>query len=254
MIDIHNHILPIDDGPTDFFQSREMLHNAMNNGITHVFATPHHKNGRFLNPKSDILLKVQELNAYLVGEKLPIHIHPGQEVRIHHDIFSSIDKGEILTLNDGGKYLLLELPSNDFPHNTHEIIYELLLQRIVPIIVHPERNSILLHRPELIFELVQEGALIQITAGSITGSFGKKIRIYTEKLLKHQLVHFVASDAHNCTKRRFLLNEAYKIITKTFGLQRTLTLQTNTEALLHGKPILTAHPVPIKRGIKSFMK
>ncbi|MBS4172939.1 CpsB/CapC family capsule biosynthesis tyrosine phosphatase [Bacillus sp. FJAT-49736] len=254
LIDTHNHILPsIDDGPKNLSQSLEMVQDAINSGITHVFATPHHRNGQYVNSKKHILLLVQELNSYLNRENIPLYIHAGQEVRIHLDIFSSIEEDEILTMNDGGKYLLLELPPIDLPRNTQAVVYELLLRGIVPIIVHPERNTFLQHNPEKIFDLVQEGALIQLTAGSITGAFGKKIRIFSEKLLQHQLAHLVASDAHNCTKRGFLLREAYEMITESFGFERTLSLQANAEALLSGKPILTAPPVPIKRGILSFM-
>ncbi|KQL54043.1 hypothetical protein AN964_11400 [Heyndrickxia shackletonii] len=255
LIDIHNHILPnLDDGPADFIHCLDMVRNAINAGITHLFATPHHKNGQYENPKKDILFHVQELNTYLERENVPLIIHPGQELRIHHDIFSAMERDEILTLNNQGKYLLMELPSNDLPRYTLEIVYELILRGIHPIIVHPERNRMLLDNPAVLFDLVQEGALVQLTAGSIIGSFGKKIRSFSEKLLKHQLVHFIASDAHNCTSRGFFLNEAYEVITKSYGSEFTLYLQINAEALLNGKPILTSHPVPIKRGIFSFMK
>ncbi|MFP3416454.1 CpsB/CapC family capsule biosynthesis tyrosine phosphatase, partial [Bacillus sp. SIMBA_074] len=80
-------------------------------------------------------------------------------------IFTSLEKEEILTLDDNGTYLLLELPSGKVPTYTQEVIYELLLKGITPIIVHPERNKELIENHKLLFDLVQEGALTQLTSG-----------------------------------------------------------------------------------------
>ena len=142
MIDIHCHILPgVDDGSSDMGVSFNMAKKAVEAGITHLFATPHHLNEKYVNVKSDIMDRVVRLNESYQQENIPLTIHPGQEVRIHRDMFTSLDKEEILTLDDNGTYLLLELPSGRVPTYTQEVIYELLLKGITPIIVHPERNK-----------------------------------------------------------------------------------------------------------------
>src|SRR5437016_12475769 len=42
MVDVHCHILPgLDDGPDAIEQSLAMAESAINDGITHVVATPH---------------------------------------------------------------------------------------------------------------------------------------------------------------------------------------------------------------------
>ncbi|MED3985212.1 tyrosine protein phosphatase [Peribacillus simplex] len=250
MIDIHCHILPgVDDGSADMKESLNMARKAVEAGITHIFATPHHLNEKYVNVKSDIIDRAVRLNESFHLENIPLTIHPGQEVRIHRDIFSSLDKEEILTLDDNGTYILLELPSGRVPSYTQEVIYELLLKGIIPIIVHPERNKELIANHKLLFELVQEGALTQITSGSITGNFGKGIQSFSKKIIEHNLAHFIATDAHNIGSRGFTLQQAYETITKTYGIQRTFYFKENAEQLLKGQSPAAEKPLPFKKKI-----
>lgn len=248
MIDIHCHILPeSDDGPADLEDSLEMAKEAIKGGITHLFATPHHRNGRYENSKIDILSRVNKLNKRLEQENIPLTIHPGQELRIHRELFDSMEDGEVLTLGNKGKYLLLELPSGRVPSYTQETIYELLLMGITPIIVHPERNQELIKNNDQLFELVKEGALTQLTSGSIIGLFGKKVKAFSEKIIEHNLAHFIATDAHNVHSRGFTLQEAYEKITKKYGMNRTFYFRENTELLMLGRSLYIEQPIPIKK-------
>jgi len=250
MIDIHCHIIPcVDDGPHHLIECLEMGNAAILAGITHIFATPHHMNGHFENSKSDILNQVIEINKHLQQGKIPLTVHPGQELRIHRELFISLEMGEVLTLDNKGKYLLLELPSGEVPTYTQEIVYELLLKGITPIIVHPERNKGFIEDNNLLFELVQEGALSQLTSGSIIGYFGKKVKSFSEKIIEHNLAHFIATDAHNTNSRGFSLREAYETITNKFGINRTFYFRENAELLMSGQYICKEEPVPIRKKI-----
>lgn len=253
MIDIHCHILHgLDDGPRDLNGCLDMVNTAVASGITHIFASPHHLNGHYENPKQVVLDKISELNQNLLKENIPLTVHPGQELRLHRELLLSLERDEVLTLDDKGKYLLVELPSEDVPAYMQEIVYELLLIGIVPIIVHPERNWKLFENPNLLFSLVQEGALTQLTSGSIIGHFGKKIKLFSEKILDHHLAHFIASDAHNTLSRGFTLGEAYASISKKFGEDRTIHLIKNTELLLNEQLIDTQKPTPIRKKMFRF--
>ncbi|MCD1161117.1 tyrosine-protein phosphatase [Peribacillus frigoritolerans] len=248
MIDIHCHILPgVDDGSLDIEESFNMAKKAVEEGITHIFATPHHLNEKYVNVKSDIMDRVVRLNESYQQENIPLTIHPGQEVRIHRDIFTSLDKEEILTLDDNGTYLLLELPSGKVPTYTKEVIYELLIKGITPIIVHPERNKELMGNHKLLFELVQEGALTQLTSGSIIGLFGKNVKSFSKKIIEHNLAHFVATDAHNIGTRGFSLQLAYETITKAYGIQRTFYFKENAEQIVRGQSPSVEKPMPFKK-------
>lgn len=247
---MHCHILPgVDDGSVDMNESMNMAKKAVEAGITHIFATPHHLNEKYVNVKSNIIDRAVRLNESLQKENIPLTIHLGQEVRIHRDIFTSLEKEEILTLDDNGTYLLLELPSGRVPTYTHEVIYELLLKGITPIIVHPERNKELIDNHKLLFELVQEGALTQLTSGSIIGLFGKNVKSFSKKIIEHNLTHFIATDAHNIGSRGFTLQQAYETITKAYGINRTFYFKENSEQLIKGQSPSIEKPLPFKKKI-----
>jgi protein-tyrosine phosphatase len=250
LIDIHCHILSnLDDGPKGFQECIDMANAAVATGISHLIATPHHLNGQFENPKEVILKHVLELNKYLVNHNIPLTLSPGQELRIHREIFISIELNEVLTIDNKGKYLLLELPSGEFPHYTHDVIYELLQKGITPILAHPERNKEFFKNHQLLFDLVQEGALMQLTAGSIVGYFGRNIKSFSELIIEHNLAHFIASDAHNTGSRGFLLQDAYEKIKKKYGIDRFFYFKENTELLIKGQHIFKEDPIPIKPKI-----
>ncbi|AZV63419.1 tyrosine-protein phosphatase [Peribacillus frigoritolerans] len=253
MIDLHCHILPgIDDGAQNLEESLAMAIQAVKVGITHLFATPHHFNGRFDNPKNEILKRVSEFNQCLQQENIPLTIHPGQELRIHRELFNTFERDEILTLDNRGKYLMLELPSGHVPDYTQEIIYELLLKGITPVIVHPERNRGLMQDKNLLFQLVNEGALTQLTAGSITGQFGMKIMSFSQKIIKHNLTHFIASDAHDVAYRGFSIKDAFDKISKSNGINSPVYFNENAKLLIKGQSLCSKKPLPFKKGLIDF--
>jgi protein-tyrosine phosphatase len=226
-----------------------MAKKAVEAGVTHIFATPHHLNEKYINVKSDIIDRVVSFNESLQQNNIPLTIHFGQEVRIHRGIFTSLEKQEILTLDDNGTYLLLELPAGRVPTYTQEVIYELLLKGITPIIVHPERNKELIENHNLLYELVQEGALTQLTSGSIIGNFGKSIQSFSKKIIEHNLAHFIATDAHDIGSRGFTLQQAYETVTKAYGIQRTFHFKENAEQLLKDQSPAIEKPVQFKKKI-----
>src|SRR6478735_6771419 len=113
MIDLHCHILAnIDDGSQSDEMSVAMARKAVSEGITQIVATPHHQNGRYVNEKDLIVKKVNDLNELLVKEDIPLTVLPGQENRIYGEILEDYQDSKILTLNDTGKYIFIELPSS----------------------------------------------------------------------------------------------------------------------------------------------
>ncbi|MBB6449883.1 protein-tyrosine phosphatase [Geomicrobium halophilum] len=248
MIDIHSHILPdIDDGSPDVEESLEMVRQAVEGGITHIIATPHHRNGAFDNERKDIIERTEALNDAIVDERLPLMILPGQETRIYGELVEGLKAGELCTLVDGGRYLFVELPSDHVPKYTTHVLYNLLQEEVVPIIVHPERNRQVREHPSLLYEMVTAGAATQITAASVTGDFGRSIKKFSQQLMEHDLVHFVASDAHGSIKRPNRLRQAYEEIEKKYGTNAVLFYQENAELLSDHKHIMMDEPEMIKK-------
>ncbi len=130
----------------------------------------------------------------------------------------------LITINCTDVYTLIEFPANHVPRYAEKMLYELRLKGVIPIIAHPD----ILHK------LVKQGALTQITAGSITGEFGKKIKKFSLELIEHHLRHVIASDAHNITTRSFYLQSAYETVEKAFGISTSYYFKENTYLLIKG--------------------
>lgn len=246
MIDIHSHILPsIDDGAETEKDSIAMAEAAIAQGITTIIATPHHRNRTYDNYKADIQTHVAVLNELFQAHTLPLTVLPGQEVRIYGEIVEDFEKGEIQTLNDS-KYVLIEFPSDSVPHYTEKLFYDLQVAGLRPVIAHPERNRELLRDHNRMYELIRNGALSQVTAASVVGSFGKQIEAYSHQLIEANLAHFIASDAHNTTTRGCKLKEAYELVKEKFGVETYYMLMQNSQLLVENANVNRYEPSRIR--------
>ena len=256
MIDMHSHILMnVDDGAQSESDSLEMARQAVKEGITTIVATPHHKLRNYNNPKQTVVTGVAQLNALLQKEQIPLTVLPGQEIRVYGELLEDFEKGKVLTVNDRGTYLLIEFSSSHIPAYAPRLFYELQIAGYIPIIVHPERNTIFLEQPKRLYEFVNHGALTQVTAASIVGCFGKKIQKFSHQLIQANLTHFLASDAHNTTTRSFKMAEAIELIRTHYNDDTVSLLQHNAELLVQGKSILTEIPEKIQKpSFFSFFK
>ncbi|NOU64539.1 tyrosine protein phosphatase [Paenibacillus sp. LMG 31461] len=243
MIDIHSHILPdLDDGASDLEQAVHMARAAVEQGIHTVIATPHHENGRFTNDATLVVEQVKLFQEELNNRNISLHIHPGQEIRVYRGLIDDVEAGRTTTL-DGSRYLLMEFPSDRIPAGIDEVMHELLLLDIVPIIAHPERNREIAQDPTKLLELVQLGALSQVTAHSLLGHFGKSIESLSFDLCRNNLAHFISSDAHNLTNRGFALSEGYDALRSELGQAIVSSFQNNANRIIHNLSIETQSPV-----------
>ncbi|WP_340081612.1 CpsB/CapC family capsule biosynthesis tyrosine phosphatase [Terribacillus sp. FSL K6-0262] len=252
MIDIHCHILPgVDDGARTLEDSIEMARAASEQGIHTIVATPHHRNNHFNNHRTDILTKVDELNHVLQQENIQVKILPGQEVRIYGDLIDGLQVEEILPVNIKTPYILVELPTSTVPKYTNRLLNNLQVEGFTPVIVHPERNSELISKPDKLYELVKSGVLTQVTAASLVGKFGKKIRNFSHEIISANLSHFIASDAHNLQNRGFVMREAMEELEEFYGADIVYTFLNNAEQLVNGETVIGDIPNKIIR--KKFL-
>jgi protein-tyrosine phosphatase len=247
LVDLHCHILPnMDDGAFNEFETLKMAQQAVQTGITHIIATPHHLNGKFDNPKKHIQSEVDRINALINQEEIPLTILPGQEARLSKNLIFEYRSEKMLTLNNTGKYMLVELPASSIPDDTADCLYELLIEGITPIIAHPERNKEIINNPEILYSLVSEGILTQITSDSIIGRLGKNVKSFSEKMLENNLTHFIASDAHDSKVRDFSLIEAYKEVEFKFGSNVRKGLEQNAVSVVRSEGIIPKSPTVFK--------
>ncbi|MGE6487373.1 tyrosine-protein phosphatase [Paenisporosarcina sp. NPDC076898] len=253
MIDIHAHILPtLDDGAPSLEGSLEMARQAVAEGISTIIATPHHKHPSYLNSKFEVEKHVALLNAELRSQSIPLSVMAGQEIRIYGDLVEDLQKGdELLSLNDSN-YVLIEFPSSDVPKYADQLFYDIQVKGYTPIIAHPERNSEFVKNPDRLYRFIKNGALSQVTAGSLAGKFGKSIQKTSIKFLDHQLAHVIASDAHNTGNRAFQWKAAWKVVEREFGRDGVDAFATNARDVLNGIAIAKLPPERIHQRKKLF--
>lgn len=257
-VDIHCHLLPgIDDGAKDMAESLAMARIAVDEGTTTIICTPHQLGNFGHNHGNDIRLRVTELQKQLDAAELPLKVLPGADVRIEPSMIAGLASGEILTLGDHRRHVLLELP-HEIYLPLEPVLEELARHKLVGILSHPERNEGILRRPDLLAPLVDKGCLLQITAGSLCGTFGPACQQMTEKLLAEGLVHFVATDAHGPRSRRPLMGRAFARVTELTDEQVALDLCSKNPAVVAEGGTVTSGPRRVARrrqgwfGSKAF--
>lgn len=252
MIDVHNHILvDVDDGPKSIEESILLLEHAKSEGVTDIVATPHHLHPRYDNNIQVVKEKLEELRNNEIIKQLGINLYPGQEIRVTDQIIDGIHNGEIEGINSS-KYLLLEFPSNEVPHYTHKLFYELQTMGYVPIIAHPERNKAITENLDILFDLVNGGALSQITSSSLLGDFGRKVKKISLQMIDNNLTHFVASDAHSSAVRPFVMDKLFnerKLKTYYEDLERFME---NGKAVINNERISKHQPAQEYKQKKWF--
>lgn len=209
MIDLHCHILPnVDDGAKTLEESVEMAHLASEDGIRAIVATPHTLNGVYTNSVESVISGVASLQHASAADGIALKLYPGADVHLCTRMAERVERGEFCTIDNAGKYLLLELPLHTLPTGIKNEIFALKLNGITPIITHPERNAVLQHDPGLLYDLICMGTLAQVTAMSLAGDFGDFIEHVSATLLKHRMIHIIASDAHSSNDRPPVLSKA----------------------------------------------
>ena len=245
MIDLHCHILPgVDDGAINIEESLEMAKLAIEDGIQKLVATPHTLNGVYSLLTDEINDEVTGLNKILIGQNLNIEIIPGAEIHLCVRMADQILSGKVPSLNNTGRYVMVEFPFQTIPAGYKDEIFQLNLHNVTPIITHPERNLVCQREFDIFHELVSMGCLIQITAMSVTGELGEEPMECAHRLLDLRLAHIIASDAHSAESRPPILSLALEIAAQIMGNRQEAEalVMERPEAILAGKPVEFPEP------------
>lgn len=248
MIDLHAHLLPgVDDGPSTWQEALEMLRIAQEDGVKTLVATSHQEGlDGYHNTDAELTRSTEELQRRAQESGMAVTLLPGGEVRASPDLVARLERKEALTLADGGRYLLLEFPASEVPLYTNQLLFELQVHGITPIIAHPERNAGFAERPEALVPLVEAGALVQLTAASLSSRVSVETRTLAVLFLTHNLAHVLASDAHSATRRPPVLARYVSRVAAIVGEERALSLVKGTpERIVRGESVVAPPTVPI---------
>jgi protein-tyrosine phosphatase len=239
--DVHCHCLAgLDDGPATLDEAVGLCEALVADGFTHVVATPHQL-GRYdgRNAPDQIRAAADQLRAALAQRNIPLVIETGADVRIDERVVPMLRRNEISAIGAAGKYLLLELP-HDVYLDPRRVINDLRKAGVTAIVTHPERHPHLQKQPEAARAWLEQGALIQVTAGSVIGEFGAAAQQSAWQMLQKGWVSILATDAHDTLRRPPRMTAAAAAISGQFGhaVARRLCVE-NPVRVLKGEPLVS---------------
>lgn len=241
MIDVHYHLLfGLDDGPAEIEGSLELAQASIDEGVTHIVATPHANDRYKFQPEvnRERLAMIQER----VGDKLTLGL--GCDFHLSYDNIEDLHRDPQKYCINGKQYLLVEFPEFFMTSSMDAVLFRMALQGITPIITHPERNTLLQSSPDQLGEWARRGYLLQITGASLTGRFGARAQELAIELVRKNWAHLVASDAHSVQRRAPSMRGAFKFLEEKAGEEaaRRLCIE-NPRAVFYGEPLPT-QPAP----------
>jgi protein-tyrosine phosphatase len=242
-VDIHAHILPgLDDGPVTVEESLAMARTAASDGTDVIIATPHYRDMELEHRSGTIIRELADtLNAALRSDyarrnSLSVRIFTGMTNRLDTSLPDLVDSENAITLNRT-RFLLVEPPYNRLPSYVEDVIGRLLTQRLVPVLAHPERNIEFQRNPKRLQQLVDDGLIVQIAAGSLTGHNGTGASRAAEQFIRRGIAHVVASEMHSLISQRSPnLTRAFDVVADIAGEREAIDLfETNPDMILNGR-------------------
>lgn len=237
MIDLHCHLLPgIDDGAADISLSLEMAKASAADGITVTACTPHIMPGVYNNDREIIEAGIARLESLFAEEGIAMRLVVGADVHMDVELISGLKSGRIPSLNNT-RYFLFEPPHHVPPPRIEDNLFNIMAAGYVPVLTHPERLSWIESHYGVMEKLVQMGVPMQITAGSVTGQFGRRVKYWADKMIGEGLAHILATDAHNLTGRPPNLSRARDMIAERLGEAEAMHMTTTRpQAILDNLP------------------
>jgi protein-tyrosine phosphatase len=244
-IDTHAHLIPfVDDGAENWDVALAMLQQGFADGIKEAVCTSHILSGNNAEYEQKLAEGFAELQARAKAAEIPIRLHLGAELFVQPNLDLA---RPLATLGQNGRYFLVEFPMNLIPDFVAKRFFDLVVKQYTPIVAHPERNGRILSDPQKAFEFVERGALLQLNAGSLLGVFGQMVKSLSIRLLQADLIHIIATDAHDTKARAFLLSPAYAKVVEICGEEKARDLfYENPRRVLAGQDVVAANPKPLK--------
>jgi len=250
VVDIHSHFLPgLDDGARTIEDAVAMIEMAAADGTTHFVGTPH-CNDRYPFSLDRNRALLEELRARTSAR---ITLLSGCDFHLSYEnVQAALTDPRTFALNQG-TYLLTEFDNFSIAPQMVDVFYQLRGAGLVPIITHPERNPILQKGDDkFLRKLAEMGCPIQVTAGSLTGRFGRLAKEVAGRLFRERLVHLVASDAHDTENRPPRMSEARALVEKEYSAELAQALFVdNPGAIIESQP-LPYFPEPAEPRKKRF--
>ena len=194
--DIHSHVLPgIDDGSPNTDVSIALLEAMKSWGIDSIVATPHIAEESFENTPQTIKKAYDKLSVRMLDMAVDMNVKFSAEYRIDNRFRKMFEDDELIIMPNN--YLLIENSFVQPPIDLKNIIYELQLRDLKPILAHPERYGYYQRKKEIYEELFESGCEFQINLLSLAGYYGDREKETALWLANKGYISFVGSDLHH---------------------------------------------------------
>lgn len=255
MIDFHSHVLPnVDDGSKSVEETFKLLEEAKEAGFDGVISTSHYMEEYYEVNVAERKVWINALSENLYQKNIDLKLYLGNEIYISKNIIDFLETGKATSINNSN-YVLFEFPMNSKPMDMYDIIYDMLEYKLVPVLAHPERYSFVQKEPNLVYDLIQKGVLMQSNYGSILGMYGEKAQIIVRKLLENNMVHFLGSDVHRANSIYSKIQSSLGEIEAIVGEEKLKEISSvNPKLVVDNKRIDIDEPREIKLSLKEKMK
>lgn len=251
MIDFHTHIIPnIDDGSRSVEETFNLIKEAKESGFEGIILTSHYIENYYETETSERDIWVKAISDSLKNKGMETDLYLANEIYISDNMMDLLINGKASTINNTS-YVLFEMPLNVEPMNLYDVIYSLQGNKLIPVLAHPERYSFIQKEPELVYDLIEKGVLMQANYGSILGQYGEKAEIIVKKFLEANMIHFLGSDVHRQNTIYKRIPQALDKIKDIVGEQKLEELTTiNPKLVLGNKRIEIDEPQEVTLTFK----
>jgi protein-tyrosine phosphatase len=221
MIDTHCHLLfGLDDGPPTLREALDLASRLHAEGVSAVLCTPHYSD-LFWTSHVDALERIGRLRPALAESGIPIRVELAAEIGPSAAVRAPLE--ELLPRSIGGRFLIVEVQPATPLAFFEGVAARLEDAGLTPIFAHPERCQAVWRHPGALATARAAGALVQIVAPSLTGTWGRQAARTAWILLGAGLVDLLGSDAHGRTRPPELADAATRISDR-FGQETTVEL------------------------------
>lgn len=251
MIDFHTHIIPnIDDGSRSIEETFNLIKEAKEAGFEGIVLTSHYIENYYETDVPERDMWVKAISDNLKSKGIETNLYLGNEIYISDNMMQLLIDGKASTINNSC-YVLFEMPLNAEPMDLYNVIYSLQENKLIPVLAHPERYTFVQKEPELIYDLIQKGVLMQANYGSILGQYGKNAQMIVRKFYENNMIHFLGSDVHRPNTIYKRIPEAIVEISEIVGEEKVRELTTiNPKLVLQNKRIDIEEPIEFKLTFK----
>ena len=247
MIDLHTHVLPgIDDGPAELSGSLALLAAAVEEGTAALAATPHVRPDHPDVVPGELAGRVSAVAAAAAEAGLEIDVVAGGEVDLVWAQQASEDELRAVSFCQQGRDLLVETPYGELSERFEDQLFHLSVRGYRVLLAHPERSRTFQRDRRRLATLVEHGTLLQVTAVSLSSTERRsRSRRLALELVRNELAHVIASDAHGGHIPRAGLSAGVEAAARIAPRRAQWMVTDAPAAILAGDPL---PPAPVESG------